>query len=117
MSTFREVKRRPEFDRDLKKLLKSFPSLEGDLATFIDTELKLYHKLKIDNGGIFRLTGLTAGSPRVYKAKKFACRALKGRGVKSGIRVVYAHHETEDCIELIEIYYKGHKADLDRGRL
>jgi hypothetical protein len=93
MSTFRQIKRRPEFDHDLRRLLKSFSSLEGDLATFIDTELNLYHKLKIDNGGIFRLTGLGTESPRTYKAKKFACRALKGRGVKSGIRVIYAYHE------------------------
>ena len=29
----------------------------------------------------------------VYKLKKFACRALKGRGAKSGIRVIYSWNE------------------------
>jgi hypothetical protein len=56
-------------------------------------------------------------SPKIYKAKKFACRSLKGKGVQSGIRVIYAYFEEKDKIELIEIYYKGDKENEDRERI
>ncbi len=32
---------------------------------------------------------------------------MKGRGVKSGIRVIYAFNETQQTIEFIEIYFKA----------
>jgi len=101
----------------MKKLLKKFKTLEDDLIIFIKTELNLYHKLKIDNGGIFQIPDLQIENPKIYKAKKFACRSLKGKGVKSGIRVVYAYFEGKDKIELIEIYYKGDKGDENRQRI
>ena len=101
----------------MKKLLKKFKTLEDDLIIFIKTELNLYHKLKIDNGGIFQIPDLQIENPKIYKAKKFACRSLKGKGVKSGIRVVYAYFEGKDKIELIEIYYKGDEGDENRQRI
>jgi mRNA-degrading endonuclease RelE of RelBE toxin-antitoxin system len=107
----------PEFDKDLKKLLKRFKTLEDDLETFIKTELNLYHKLNIDNNGIFEISGLGIENPRIYKAKKFACKSLKGKGVKSGIRVIYAYYDEIDSIELVEMYYKGDKANEDRNRI
>jgi hypothetical protein len=115
--TFEAVIRIPAFDRDIKKLTKRFPTLEGDLEIFIDKELRLFHKLNIDNKGVFQIPGLGFENPKVYKGKKFACRSLKGKGVQSGIRVIYAHFESEDRIELIEIYYKGDKENEDRGRI
>jgi len=104
---FRSVSRRPEFYKDLKRL-KRFRTLIEDVEIFIDKALFLFHKKNIDNGGIFEIPGLTISRERVkiYKAKKFACRSLKGKGVMSGIRVIYAYNEVEDSIELIEIYYK-----------
>jgi len=100
---FNEVCRLPEFENDLKKLLKRFKTLEDDLKIFIEKLLNLYHKLKIDNRGIFRITDLQFGSPIVYKAKKFACRSLKRKGVQSGIRVIYAYFAEADKVEFIEI--------------
>jgi mRNA-degrading endonuclease RelE of RelBE toxin-antitoxin system len=117
VKTFSDVARLPEFEKDLKKLLKRFKTLEDDLDIFIRTELNLYHKLRKDSGGIFRLTGLAGEEPKIYKAKKFACRSLRGKGVQSGIRIIYAYYEERDSVELIEIYYKGDKATEDRERL
>jgi hypothetical protein len=114
---FRQVTRIPVFDKDIKKLSKRFPTLEEDLVTFINTELNLYHKLEIDNKGVFQIPGLGFESPKVYKGKKFACRSLKGKGVQSGIRVIYAYFEPEDRIELIEIYYKGDKENEEKQRI
>lgn len=114
---FKKVTRLPEFQKDLKKLLKRFPTLEQDLQNFISTQLVMFHKLNLDNNGNFRLTDLGFDVPYVFKAKKFACRALKGRGVMSGIRVIYAYYPEADRIELIEIYYKGIKENEDRQRI
>jgi len=114
---FQTVSRLREFEKDMKKLLKRFKTLEDDLTIFIKTELNLYYKLKIDNGGIFQIPDLQIKNPKIYKAKKFACRSLKGKGVKSGIRVIYAYFEGKDKIELIEIYYKGDKENENRQRI
>lgn len=113
---FREVVSLPEFDRDFKRLLKRYVTLEEDLERFIETGLNIYHKLKKDYRGIFPISGLGIDSPKIYKARKFACRSLKG-GAFSGIRVIYAYFEDTDTIELIEIYYKGDKETEDRERL
>ncbi len=117
MKTFSKISRLPEFEKDVKRLLRKFETLEDDLKIFIEKQLYLYHKLKIDNKGIFQISGLQIDDPKIYKAKKFACRSLKGKGVQSGIRVIYAYFEKEDKIELIEIYYKSDKENEDRERI
>jgi len=117
MGTFEETSRLPEFKRDTRRLLKRFKTIEDDLEIFIEKQLFLYHKLKVDNKGIFQITDLPVGNPKVYKAKKFACKSLKGRGVQSGIRVIYAYDEEKDRIVLIEIYFKGDKANEDKRRI
>ncbi len=117
MTPFKEIIRLPEFERDMKKLIKRFRSLEDDLDNFIKTELRLFHRLRIDNKGVVQIAGLGIQGPKVYKARKFACRALKGKGVHSGIRVIYAYLEEDDLIEFIEIYYKGDKESEDRERI
>lgn len=114
---FSRICRLPEFEKDLKKLLKKYPTLEEDLATWLEKELFLYHKLDIDNAGVFRMSGLGTASAAIYKGKKFACRSLKGRGAYSGIRVIYSYDPGEDCIDLIEIYFKGDKENEDRERM
>ena len=116
-TTFREISRLPEFDKDLKRLSKRFKTLESDLEVFVKTELRLYHKLEIDNNGIFQIPSLQIEEPKIYKARKFACRSLKGKGVHSGIRVIYAYYPGVDKIELIEIYFKGDKENEDRDRI
>lgn len=114
---FHEISRLSEFEKDIKRLLKRFKTLEDDLRVFIEKELNLYHKLKIDNKGVFQISGLQVESPKIYKAKKFACRSLKGKGIQSGIRVIYAYFEEKDKVELIEIYYKSDKENEDRIRI
>lgn len=117
MKIFHDVLHLPDFDRDMKRLLKRFKTIEDDLRIFIEKELCLYHKLKIDNKGVFPLAGLDIAVPRVFKAKKFACRSLTGKGAHSGIRVIYGYYAEEDKVELIEIYYKDDKENEDRQRI
>ncbi len=80
-----------EFERELKKLRKKYRSLENDLQTFINTQLKLYHIKGIDNGEIKQLTYVEDEQFKIYKATKFACDALGGKASKSGIRIIYAY--------------------------
>lgn len=114
---FKEVVELPEFKRDLKRLLKRFPTLEDDLQNFISAQLVPFHKLGMDNNGVFRLTDLGFDDPPVFKAKKFACRSLKGRGAMSGIRIIYDYYPDTDKIDFIEIYFKGIKENADLARI
>ena len=114
---FNEIRRLTEFEKDFKKLVKRFKTLDDDIETFINRQLKLTHKLRIDNKGVVPIPGLGFETPKIYKAIKFACKALKGRGGMSGIRIIYAYYEKEDVIEFIEIYFKGDKANEDKQRI
>ena len=114
---FNDIKRLAEFENDLKKLSRRYDSLEEDVKIFIEKQLKLYHKLHIDNGGVFQISNLGIECPKIYKAKKFACKSLKGKGVMSGIRIIYAYFEDKDTIEFIEVYYKGDKENEDKSRI
>jgi hypothetical protein len=117
MRTFKQIERTPEFTKDLKKLLKRFRTLEEDLETFINVQMVLYHKHNIDNQGIVPISGLEIHTPKIFKARKFACKALKGKGARSGIRVIYSYFQVIERIELIEIYYKGNQENEDRERI
>ena len=117
MSNFKRVTRGEWFSKDLKQLLKKYRSLEEDLEVFVKAQLYAYHKLQADNNGIFPIDNLGFESPKMYKAKKFACRALKGKGARSGIRVIYTYLPELDEIYLLEIYSKSDKENEDRDRI
>jgi len=114
---FNDITELTEYKKDLKKLSKKFRTLPEDIDTFVSTQLKLYHKLNEDNGGIVRIPDLGIEHPKIYKVRKFACRALKGKGAQSGIRIIYAYYPDIDVINFIEIYYKGNKESEDRNRI
>lgn len=114
---FKRISHVPEFEKDLKKLTKRFPSLKDDLKIFIKVAMNAFHRKNIDSRAIVHISDLGIYSPKIYKARKFACKALKGKGVQSGIRVIYAYDESEDRVEFIEIYYKGDKEDESRERI
>ena len=114
---FNEIRMLNEFDKEFKKLIKKFKTLDEDLDNFINVQLNLAHKLEKDNSGIVRISDLGIDNPKIYKAKKFTCKSLKGKGARSGIRIIYAYYKEEDIIEFIEIYYKAQKANEDRDRI
>lgn len=117
-TTFSEIRETEKFHKEFKKLSKKrFQSLPDDFEIFKDTQLKLFHKQKIDNDGIVRISDLGIEYPFVYKVTKFACKSLKGKGVQSGIRLIYAYFANEDIIEFIEIYHKSDKENEDRERI
>ena len=103
----------PEFEKDLKLLLKKYRTLNDDLLE-VKTILKKKPQerppfsFRIDNLGLETCT---------IKIKKIACKALKGRGVNSGLRLIYAHFETEQKIIFIELYHKNDKENEDKQRI
>lgn len=115
--TFKHIEQLDKFKRDLKKLLKRFPSLEEDLESLVKAQLVAYHKFNVDNHGILPLENLGISSPKIFKVKKFACKSLKGKGAQSGIRVIYGYFSEEDRIAFIQIYYKGDQELEDLQRI
>lgn len=107
----------PEFQKDFKKLLKKFKSLEEDLKLAKIAAIELYHIQKINNLSVFPIQDFCTEEIQVCKIKKFACRALKGRGSKSGIRIIYAFHGSNSKVVFIEIYFKGEKENENRERI
>jgi len=99
--------------KDFRKLQKRFRTLGDDLKTFLKAQVLAYHNLSIDNGGIVQLTDLGFVTPKLLKARKFACCSLPQKGARSGLRVIYAYFEEEERIELVEIYYKGDQENED----
>ena len=106
-----------EFQKDLKGLLKKYPSLESDIELAKTHAIELFHVNKINNLSVFPIPNFCRGDIQIYKIKKFACRSLKGRGNKSGIRIIYAFNCTTLQVTFIEIYFKGDKENEDRARV
>jgi len=107
----------PAFQKDFKKLLKKFKSLEEDFELVKIAAIELYHLKKINNFSVFPIEGVCSEDLQICKIKKFACQALKSRGAKSGIRVIYAFHCQQHKVEFIEIYFKGDKENEARERI
>lgn len=106
-----------EFKKDFKKLAKRFISLLGDLETAKKAVIELRHLKNINNLSTFEISGYSTEELSFWKIKKFACRSLKGRGIKSGIRVIYGWYKNLNRVVFMEIYFKGDKANEDRHRI
>lgn len=105
------------FKKDFNKLLRKYRTLEEDLETAKRNAIELYHIKNINNNSISPIQGFCSEKIQICKIKKFACKALKGRGAKSGIRVIYAFYCQSCKVEFIEIYFKGDKENEDRERV
>jgi mRNA-degrading endonuclease RelE of RelBE toxin-antitoxin system len=102
-----------EFNKDLRRLLKRFRSLDDDLEV-----LKKYLDISPSaTPPVSFLMNNLGLQQEIIKVKKFACKALKGKGANSGIRVIYAFHKEEQKIVFIEIYFKGDQENEDRNRI
>lgn len=94
------------FEKQIKKLLKRYKTLEDDLEIAKIAAIELLHLRKINNRSVWLVPGFDLTSLQIYKIKKFACKSLAGKGVWSGIRVIYAFYPQKMRIEFLEIYYK-----------
>ncbi|MFH1958996.1 MAG: hypothetical protein ABIJ22_01565 [Patescibacteria group bacterium] len=107
-----------EFSRDLKKLSKKFPLLKSDLETVKKNAIELSHIKKLDNKSVFEINGIgNTDKLKFYKVKKFACRNLKGRGVRSGMRLIYALFPLKGRVVFLEIYFKAKQENEKTQRI
>ena len=105
------------FQKDLKRLLKKFRSLTSDLEVIKRDAIELFHLKKINSQSIFIIPGFCTEEIQICKIKKFACKTLKGKGSRSGIRVIYSFFTKTLKVEFLEIYYKGNQALEDKERI
>jgi mRNA-degrading endonuclease RelE of RelBE toxin-antitoxin system len=103
----------PEFQKDLKHLLKKYRSLNEDIEV---VKKVLNDEPEECPPFSFRIVNLGLDNS-VIKVKKIACKSLKGRGVNSGLRLIYAYFKEEKKITFIEIYHKNNKENEDRHRI
>lgn len=102
-----------EYRRDLKTLLKKYRTLNDDLSV-VKKVLEIFpderppFSFRIDNLGLDNC---------IIKVRRIACKALKGRGVNSGLRLVYVYFTEEQRITFIELYHKNEKENEDRERI
>ncbi len=102
-----------EFKKDLKNLLKKYRTLNDDLDVVKQVlttapEERPPFSFRIDNLGL---------ETCVIKVKKIACKALKGRGVNTGLRLIYAYFKSESKIVFVELYHKNDKENEDKQRI
>ena len=103
----------PEYKKDLKALLKKYRTLNEDMDVVkkvlsVSPDERPPFSFRIDNLGI---------ETCVIKVKKIACRSLKGRGVNSGMRLIYALFKEEQKIVFIELYHKSGQECEDKERV
>ncbi len=110
-------KQTEEFGRDLKRLQKKLPTLLEDIEIAKVFAIELFHLKNTDKRAIFPIPNFCTEELKICKLKKFACKALKGRGVKSGIRIIYAYYIPIKTVDFIEIYFKGEKEFENKERI
>jgi hypothetical protein len=102
-----------EFKKDVKNLLKKYRTLNEDLDVVkrvleVVPDERPPFSFRIDNLGL---------ETCIIKVKKIACKALKGKGVNSGLRLIYAYFPDEPKITFIELYHKNDKENEDKKRI
>lgn len=103
--TFAEL---PEFARDLKRLLKKYPSLKKDLE-----RLKPYLQESPKGNNSKHWNCLHKNETvEIYKVR-LACSYLNA----GTMRIVYGYRVEDRVIDFIELYYKGEKDRHDEKRI
>ena len=102
-----------EYKKDLKSLTKKYRSLPEDLDVVKQVLFVIPNERPPFS---FEISDLGLGTC-VIKVKKIACKSLKGRGVNSGLRLIYAYFPIEEKIVFVELYHKNNKENEDRERI
>lgn len=104
MSKFSQL---PEFEKELKKLAKKYPSIESDIEDIKPVILtsptgigKNFTIISIEN------------DIKIIKVK-IHCESLRSRT----IRLIYAYHKDKIEFMYIEVYFKGDKESENRERI
>ena len=104
MSNFIQL---PEFEKELKRLSKKYPSLDNDIE---DIKPILLSQL-CGIGKNFTII-YSFDKTKIVKAR-IHCESLR----KRTIRLIYSYRENEIKFIFIELYFKGEKENEDRERI
>ena len=104
----------PEFQRDLKQLLKKYRTLRDDLEVLKKVLAVASHPQPPMS---YRITDLGFEKSMIIKLKKFASRSLKGKGSNTGFRLIYSYHRQTELIQFVQIYFKANEANEDKERI
>ena len=97
----------PQFEKDLKKLSKKYPSLPKDIKDLEDILLVF----PTGNGKNFTVIH---HSEKVKLVKtRLTCTSLRDKSM----RVIYAYHSEGIEFMYLELYFKGDKENEDRERI
>jgi len=122
LKMFSSILRLPEFDGDLKHLKKRYPSLDEDLAVLT----KALHVWLCVSGkagqSLNKSFVIMSGYAPVdecflYKVRHMSCKALKGKGNQTGLRVIFAYWADSDTLEFIQLYFKADSDLEDQKRI
>ena len=103
----------PEFDKDIKRLLKKYKSIEEDLESIKSIVESLPNarppfSYMIDNLGL---------KVPIIKIKKIASKSFPGKGVYSGLRLIYIYFSYHFLIMLqlilIPLHYQLYLTHLN----
>ena len=109
-----QYKKHSLFEKQFNKLLHKYRTLEEDLLIAQVAAIELFHMHHLDNNSVELIPCFVDEKIKIYKLRKFACKSLKGKGVKSGIRIIYAFYSETLEVEYLEIYYKERDdSDMD----
>jgi len=104
-----------EYQHDIYKLKKKYDSIEFDVDRFLKV---LLTTLPEHLSGTVRVSnlGIITDIP-IYKVRHFRCTSLKGKGSRSGIRLIYCFLESIDELTLIGIYSKTEQVNETKKRI
>ena len=102
-----------EFKKDLKALTKKYRTLHDDLEV-VKKVLEIFPNERPPFS--YRIDQIKLETC-IIKVKKIACKALKGKGVNSGLRLIYAYFKEEQKVTFIELYHKNDKELENRERI
>lgn len=97
----------PEFEKELKKLSKKYPTLPSD----IEDIKPILEETKTGIGKNFTIIA-TAEDVQIVKVRVL-CESLRART----IRLIYAYHKNKIEFMYIEIYFKGDTESEDKSRI
>ena len=92
------------------KLIKKFKTLDEDIANFKQFVLESYFDKGIETKAFVKIEGGCNEKYDSYKVTKFACKSLKNKGNRSGIRIIFLVDKRitdKVIIEFLEIYFKA----------
>ena len=103
-----EIKRHEKFDREFKKYLKKYRTLDSDLGVLQKAIVSNPTGDKSKHWNLLRQSGAKC----LFKVRMM-CRSVKG----SSFRVIYYYDGQVFELVFIEIYFKGDKEAEDKERI